>query len=85
MSEHWSKVLLEEWSSQALLERELGLPPSVVANTDELGQAKGQIGFITMFTKPLFEAATLLVPGSYSLDLTRLGIVMLTRFMLRQR
>ncbi|KAG8964207.1 3',5'-cyclic-nucleotide phosphodiesterase [Tulasnella sp. 419] len=62
VSEHWSTALLEEWSSQAQLERELGLNPSVVDSNDGIVQAKGQIGFIDLFTKPLFGSLAAVVP-----------------------
>ncbi|KAG8955045.1 3',5'-cyclic-nucleotide phosphodiesterase, partial [Tulasnella sp. 408] len=63
VSEHWSSALLEEWSCQAMLERELGLPVSVAASADEVTQAKGQIGFIDLFTKPLFDTTSSVIPS----------------------
>ena len=66
VSEHWSSALLEEWACQAMLERELGLPVSVVAAADEIVQAKGQVGFIDLFTKPLFDATASVVLCEYS-------------------
>ncbi|KAG8955138.1 3',5'-cyclic-nucleotide phosphodiesterase [Tulasnella sp. 424] len=63
VSEHWSSALLEEWSCQAMLERELGLPLSVAASADEVTQAKGQIGFIDLFTKPLFDTTSSVIPS----------------------
>ncbi len=63
ISEHWSTVLLQEWAKQASLEQELSLPVSVVASADAALQAKGQIGFIDLFTLPLFEAAAFAMPG----------------------
>lgn len=56
-------MLLEEWATQALLERQLGLPISVVADANEKIQANGQIGFIKLFVQPLFDAATIGIPG----------------------
>lgn len=64
VSKHWSTVLLEEWAAQALLERHLGLPVSVVAEANEKVQAAGQVGFIKLFTQPLLEAATEAFPGA---------------------
>ncbi|KAL7422124.1 3',5'-cyclic-nucleotide phosphodiesterase [Cryptotrichosporon argae] len=58
VSEHWSTVLLDEWAKQASLEQELCLPVSVVAFADARLQAKGQVGFIDLFTQPLFEATS---------------------------
>jgi hypothetical protein len=63
VSEHWSSVLLEEWAKQASLEQDLGLPVSVIASADAALQAKGQIGFIDLFTQPLFEAVADILPG----------------------
>ncbi|GMK55611.1 hypothetical protein CspeluHIS016_0206670 [Cutaneotrichosporon spelunceum] len=62
ISEHWSAVLLDEWGKQASLEEELELPVSVVAGVDARLQAKGQIGFIDLFTQPLFRAAADVLP-----------------------
>lgn len=62
VSMHWSSVLLQEWANQASLEKELNIPISTVASADAALQAKGQIGFIDLFTQPLFEAATEAMP-----------------------
>lgn len=56
-------MLLEEWAAQALLERHLGLPVSVVADANEKVQADGQINFITIFVLPLLERVSEAVPG----------------------
>ena len=56
-------MLLAEWANQATLEQELQLPVSVVASADAAIQAKGQIGFIDLFTLPLFDAAADAMPG----------------------
>ena len=56
-------MLLDEWAVQASLERQLSLPISVVASADALIQAKGQIGFIDLFTLPLYETAADAMPG----------------------
>ena len=56
-------MLLEEWANQALLERHLGLPVSVVADANEKVQADGQINFINMFVLPLLERVSEAVPG----------------------
>jgi hypothetical protein len=63
VSKHWSTVLLKEWAVQASLETDLCLPVSVIASADEALQAKGQIGFIKLFTQPLFEAVSDVLPG----------------------
>ncbi|KAK8869991.1 hypothetical protein IAR55_000561 [Kwoniella newhampshirensis] len=62
VSQHWSSVLLEEWAKQASLEQDLDLPVSVVASADACLQAKGQIGFIDLFTQPLFDAVSDALP-----------------------
>ncbi|KAJ1311820.1 hypothetical protein OPQ81_010281 [Rhizoctonia solani] len=65
VSEHWSKVLLEEWACQATLEQELDLPVTVV-NVDIANgakqQAQGQVNFIDLFTQPLFDATAQVIP-----------------------
>lgn len=58
-------MLLAEWANQASLEQELQLPVSVVASADAAIQAKGQIGFIDLFTLPLFDAAADAMPGEH--------------------
>ncbi|CAE6434818.1 unnamed protein product [Rhizoctonia solani] len=65
VSEHWSKVLLEEWACQATFEQELDLPVTVVNVDISNGakqQAQGQVGFIDMFTQPLFNATAKVIP-----------------------
>lgn len=54
--------MLEEWAKQASLETDLDLPVSVIASADQALQAKGQIGFIDLFTQPLFEAVSDVLP-----------------------
>ena len=56
-------MLLKEWAVQASLEQDLDLPVSVIASADSALQAKGQIGFIDLFTQPLFEAVSDVLPG----------------------
>lgn len=63
VSMHWSSVLLKEWAVQASLEQDLDLPVSVIASADAALQAKGQVGFIDLFTQPLFEAVSVVIPG----------------------
>lgn len=55
-------MLLKEWALQASLEQALALPVSVIASADAALQAKGQIGFIDLFTQPLFEAVSDVIP-----------------------
>ncbi|CAE7220044.1 unnamed protein product [Rhizoctonia solani] len=65
VSEHWSRVLLEEWACQATFEQELDLPVTVV-NVDIANgakqQAQGQVNFIDIFTQPLFDATANVIP-----------------------
>jgi len=60
--------LLEEWSVQAAIEEEFKLPVSVmILNPSEAkAQAKSQVGFINLFTAPLFDAVASNLPGMYS-------------------
>lgn len=56
----WSTALLEEWAEQARIEAEFKLPISVVTlnPAEKKAQAKSQVGFINLFTQPLFDAMT---------------------------
>ncbi|GAA5985760.1 hypothetical protein JCM5350_005272, partial [Sporobolomyces pararoseus] len=58
ISRVWSAALLEEWSVQAKIEAEFNLPITVMVQdaTDNKALAKGQMGFIDLFCKPLFTA-----------------------------
>ncbi|CAE6435846.1 unnamed protein product [Rhizoctonia solani] len=65
VSEHWSRVLLEEWACQATFEQELDLPVTVVNVDISNGakqQAQGQVNFIDIFTQPLFDATANVIP-----------------------
>lgn len=61
----WSTALLQEWSVQAKIEEEFKLPVSVmILNPAEAqAQAKSQVGFINLFTQPLFDAMASTLPG----------------------
>lgn len=63
----WSSALLEEWAVQAEIEAKFDLPISVVTiknDTDErISQAKSQVGFINLFTQPLFDKLAAAVPS----------------------
>ncbi|KAG8831604.1 3',5'-cyclic-nucleotide phosphodiesterase [Serendipita sp. 399] len=65
ISRHWSTVLLEEWSAQALLERQLELPVSVASDANEKVQCVGQVSFIKLFTQPLFDTVSSTLDGLY--------------------
>ncbi|GAA5911213.1 3',5'-cyclic-nucleotide phosphodiesterase PDE2 [Sporobolomyces salmoneus] len=58
ISREWSAALLEEWSVQAKIEAEFNLPITVMVQdaSDNRALAKGQMGFIDLFCKPLFTA-----------------------------
>lgn len=66
ISRAWSTALLEEWTVQASIETEFGLPVSVMTldPTDTKAQAKSQVGFIDLFAKPLFNAMAGVVDGA---------------------
>jgi len=65
VAKHWSTALLEEWTVQAKIEEEFKLPVSVmILNSSEAkAQAKSQVGFINLFTQPLFDAIAGCLPG----------------------
>ena len=50
----------------------MDLPVSVIASADAALQAKGQIGFIDLFTQPLFEAVSEILPGECPFYFTKL-------------
>ncbi|GAA6016521.1 hypothetical protein JCM11491_002349 [Sporobolomyces phaffii] len=58
ISRVWSAALLEEWSVQAKIEADFNLPITVMVQdaSDNKALAKGQMGFIDLFCKPLFTA-----------------------------
>ncbi|KAI0066906.1 HD-domain/PDEase-like protein [Artomyces pyxidatus] len=62
VSEHWASALMEEWTSQAILERYLHLPPSVKASEDPIAEAESQVWFIETFARPLFELTAAGIP-----------------------
>ncbi|KAK4699221.1 hypothetical protein P7C70_g7042, partial [Phenoliferia sp. Uapishka_3] len=66
ISRAWSTALLDEWTVQAAIETEFGLPISVMTldPNDTKAQAKSQVGFIDLFAKPLFNAMAGVVDGT---------------------
>lgn len=68
ISRAWSTALLNEWTVQAAIETEFGLPVSVMTldPSDTKAQAKSQVGFIDLFAKPLFTAMAGVVDGAYN-------------------
>ena len=66
----WSTALLEEWAEQARIEAEFKLPISVVTlnPAEKKAQAKSQVGFINLFTQPLFDAMTSCADRAFTLS-----------------
>ncbi|KZT64550.1 HD-domain/PDEase-like protein [Daedalea quercina L-15889] len=62
VSKHWAAALESEWTGQLLLEQHLHLPTTVKPSDHPLGQAKGQVFFISTFAKPLFELVAQGIP-----------------------
>ncbi|GAA6048229.1 hypothetical protein JCM3770_006493 [Rhodotorula araucariae] len=58
ISRVWAAALQEEWAVQASIETSFGLPVTVMTQdpNDAKAQARGQVGFIDLFCKPLFSA-----------------------------
>ncbi|BGP55449.1 3',5'-cyclic-nucleotide phosphodiesterase [Rhodotorula sphaerocarpa] len=58
ISRMWAAALQAEWAVQANIEAGFGLPVTVITQdpADAKAQAKGQVGFIDLFCKPLFAA-----------------------------
>ncbi|GAA5899274.1 hypothetical protein JCM6882_009302 [Rhodosporidiobolus microsporus] len=58
ISRVWASALQQEWAVQASIEADFGLPITVMTQdpNDVKAQAKGQVGFIDLFCKPLFAA-----------------------------
>ncbi|GAA5879403.1 hypothetical protein JCM3774_005230 [Rhodotorula dairenensis] len=58
ISRSWAAALQAEWAVQASIEAGFGLPVTVITQdpSDAKAQAKGQVGFIDLFCKPLFAA-----------------------------
>jgi len=65
VSKHWVAALESEWTNQLLLEQHLHLPATVKPSDSSLGEAKGQVWFITTFVRPLF---ALVAQGIHALE-----------------
>ena len=63
VSKHWANALMQEWTSQALLEQEYHLKQTVNSSSDPLEEAKSQISFISKFAKPLLELTVKAAPN----------------------
>ncbi|GLB42300.1 putative phosphodiesterase [Lyophyllum shimeji] len=55
VAKHWAAALMEEWSSQALLEKFMHLPTTVQSSDTPVNEASSQVFFITHFAKPLLD------------------------------
>lgn len=67
ISRAWSTALITEWTVQASIELEFGLPVSVMTldARDTKAQAKSQVGFIDLFAKPLFVSMASVAEGAF--------------------
>ena len=63
VSKHWANALMQEWTAQALLEREYHLKQTVMSSDDPLQEAESQIIFISLFAKPLLELTVRAAPN----------------------
>jgi hypothetical protein len=61
-----------EWTSQASLEKQYHLPPSVAPSDSPITQVRGQIFFISNFAKPLMDLVAQAVPGIFGVIITPL-------------
>ncbi|RPB27742.1 HD-domain/PDEase-like protein [Terfezia boudieri ATCC MYA-4762] len=62
----WATILIEEFSRQASMEKDLGIPSSLVAAPmmgNILALAKSQTGFMDLFAIPLFKSCAEVMPA----------------------
>ncbi|KAI0480523.1 HD-domain/PDEase-like protein [Xylariaceae sp. FL0804] len=61
----WMTILCDEFSRQATMEKEIGIPSSLISQPkkDFLSLAKAQLGFMGMFAIPLFDGVADVLPG----------------------
>ncbi|WAO88338.1 Phosphodiesterase [Fusarium falciforme] len=61
----WTYILSEEFSRQASMEGELGIPSSLMSppKQDMTSLAKGQLGFMNLFAAPLFQGVADIMPA----------------------
>ncbi|KAF8471826.1 hypothetical protein BDZ91DRAFT_836269 [Kalaharituber pfeilii] len=62
----WATILIEEFSRQASMEKDLGIPSSLVAAPmmgNILALAKSQTGFMNLFAIPLFKSCSEVMPA----------------------
>ncbi|KAI1502731.1 hypothetical protein F5X99DRAFT_417718 [Biscogniauxia marginata] len=60
----WMTILCEEFSRQATMEKEIGIPSSLISppKKDFMALAKAQLGFMDMFAIPLFKGVADVLP-----------------------
>ena len=54
---------MQEWTSQAYLEKYFGLPSTVQPSDNPLTEAKSQVFFISAYAKPLLDLTVQAIPG----------------------
>ncbi|KXJ94492.1 3'5'-cyclic nucleotide phosphodiesterase [Microdochium bolleyi] len=67
----WMYILCDEFSRQASMETEIGIPSSLISppKKDFLSLAKAQLGFMNMFAIPLFQGVADVLPAmQYTVD-----------------
>lgn len=67
MAERWTYLLQDEFAHQGEMERQIGMETTLFGGPPEIGNvlklANGQIGFMTIFAHPLFEAVADIMPA----------------------
>ncbi|KAI1375037.1 HD-domain/PDEase-like protein [Hypoxylon crocopeplum] len=67
----WMYILCDEFSRQATMESEIGIPTSLISppKKDFLSLARAQLGFMNMFAIPLFQGVADVLPAmQYTVD-----------------
>ncbi|KAI1338023.1 HD-domain/PDEase-like protein [Xylariaceae sp. FL0016] len=61
----WMTILCDEFSRQATMENEIGIPSSLISKPkkDFMSLARAQLGFMNMFAIPLFEGVADILPA----------------------
>ncbi|KAI0105422.1 hypothetical protein GGR51DRAFT_186941 [Nemania sp. FL0031] len=60
----WMNILCDEFSRQATMEKEIGIPSSLISppKKDFMSLAKAQLGFVKLFAIPLFQGVAEILP-----------------------
>ncbi|KAI1128512.1 hypothetical protein F5Y10DRAFT_173495 [Nemania abortiva] len=60
----WMNILCDEFSRQATMEKEIGIPSSLISppKKDFMSLAKAQLGFVNLFAIPLFRGVAEILP-----------------------